>query len=150
MLTELNNEPIHTTTLLVDPNISYPYIITLPTHSQPIYGFTLLASRQVRWSASIPDTMTPPFIPKDTRKTLLLQLTTITRRNVNTPRSARDACTIYYHAFQENFPPTTACSSGRLRYIPYSDTSPAKNIATRTLQQTGKTNSPPTQDLIQI
>ena len=46
--TEFDDEPIRTNTLFIDPNIPYLHIITLPTHSQPTYGITLLASRQVR------------------------------------------------------------------------------------------------------
>ena len=96
--TGLDDETIHTNTLLIDPNIPYLHIITLPTHSQTTYGLTLLVSIQVRWSASIPHDMIPPIL-KDTRKKLLLQPPMITRRHVDTPRPARDSCTIYIPAF---------------------------------------------------
>jgi len=74
---ELDEDPIHINTLLVDPNIPYLHVITLSTHSLLIYGLTLLASRQVRWTVSTPEDLisqkTPPSIPKDTRKSYLLQ-----------------------------------------------------------------------------
>ena len=46
--TELDDEHIHSHTLIIDPNIPYLHVITLPTHSLLTYGLTLLASRQVR------------------------------------------------------------------------------------------------------
>jgi len=85
-------------------NIPYLHVITLPTHSLPTSGLTLLAGRQVRWTVSTPDGLLPPSIPEDTRKSLLLQIFTISRRIVNPPRPARDPCTIYNPAFQGNNP----------------------------------------------
>jgi len=134
--TEIDDEPIFTTTLLVDPNIPYLHIITLSTHSQPTYSLTLIASRQVRWSTSIMDTMIPPSIPEDTRNNLLLQVPTTIRRNVITSRPARDPCTIYNPALQGKSRPPATCSSGRWRSIPYLDASPATNTITKTLLHT--------------
>ena len=92
---ELDDDPIHSNTLLIHRNIPYLHVITLPTHSLSTYGLTLLASRQVRWTRSFPE---------DTRKIYILQIPTITRRIVNPPRLARDPCTIYNPAFQGNTP----------------------------------------------
>jgi hypothetical protein len=92
--TELDEEPIRTTAHLTYPTTPYLHIITLPTHSQPTYGLILLASRQVRWAISILKALDPPTLPNDSRKALLLQVPTITKRNVNNTRPARDSCTI--------------------------------------------------------
>jgi hypothetical protein len=67
--TEFDDEPIHTNTLLIDPNIPYLHIITLPTHSQSTYCLTLLASKQVRWSVSILDDLTPHLSQKTPART---------------------------------------------------------------------------------
>ena len=67
--TGLDDETIHTNTLLIDPNIPYLHIITLPTHSQSTYCLTLLASKQVRWSVSILDDLTPHLSQKTPART---------------------------------------------------------------------------------
>jgi hypothetical protein len=43
--TKFDSEPILATTLLIDPDIPYLHIITLPIHSHPTYSLTLLARR---------------------------------------------------------------------------------------------------------
>ena len=79
----------------------HAHIVTIPTClSSATYGLTLLASRQLRWTSTLPCTCIPTWIPDNLRKLLLNHIPTITRANVVRLLQAKDTCTIHIHEFQ--------------------------------------------------
>jgi hypothetical protein len=61
---------------------------------------TLLVSRRLRWKATIPTEYIDDKLPEDLRKTLLAQVPTVTRKNIDKPIAAKDTCTIHSQEFQ--------------------------------------------------
>jgi hypothetical protein len=62
---------------------------------------TLLASRQLRWTTNLPEEYIHNKLPENLRKSLLAQLPTITRKNVDKPNNTNTTyCTIHSHQFQ--------------------------------------------------
>ena len=56
--TYLDDERLSKTTTMISHHlegISHAYVITTPTFSPATYGLILLTSRQLRWTANIPD-----------------------------------------------------------------------------------------------
>ncbi len=85
---ELDDEPIHNTTNFLPASLTehpYKYNLTLPTNSPASYGLLFFASRQVKWTASIPETSIPTYFPVDIRRSLLHQIPTIIRINTIPP-----------------------------------------------------------------
>jgi hypothetical protein len=100
--TEYDDEPITITTQVTPSQLNtrpYSFTITLPTFSTAAYGLLLLASRQTRWSTSIPETLIPTFITQTIRQAILQQTPTTIRSNIHAPRYSRDACNITSIAF---------------------------------------------------
>jgi hypothetical protein len=96
--TFLDDEPIASGTYLASKHLKgtpHAHVITLPTFSSATYGLTLLASRQLRWSTTLPQTSTPTWILDNLRQPLLNQTPTITRGNVDRLIPAKDTCTIH-------------------------------------------------------
>jgi hypothetical protein len=60
---DYDDEPIRSNTLLTNPYVPYPHIITIFTHAQPTYGLIMVASRRVIWTASIPKEILPTNLP---------------------------------------------------------------------------------------
>jgi hypothetical protein len=79
----------------------HAHFITLPTFSPVTYGLALLASRQLRWTTTLPKTSILTWIPDSLRQPLLNQTPTITRGNVDRLTSAKDTCTIHSTDFQD-------------------------------------------------
>ena len=101
--THLDDERISHTTTLISPHLegtSHAYIITTPTFSKTTYGLTLLASRQLRWTTNIMNESINAKLPDNLRRSLLAQVPTITRKNVDKPNTAKDTFTIHNHDFQ--------------------------------------------------
>jgi hypothetical protein len=101
--TYLDDKKISHTTSMLSPHLEgtpHAYIDTTPTFSQATYGVTLLASRQLRWTAIIPDNYINIKLPEHLRKSMLTQVPTITRKHVDKPNTAKDPCTIHCHNFQ--------------------------------------------------
>jgi hypothetical protein len=101
--TFLDDEPIAPGTYLTSKHLEgtpHGHEVTLPTFSPATYGLTLLASRQLRWTTTLPQTSIPYLIPDILRQLLLNQIPTITRANVDRLTSAKDTCTIHSPAFQ--------------------------------------------------
>jgi hypothetical protein len=93
---------IHTTSML-SPHLEgtpHAYIVTTLTFSQATSGLTLLATRQLRWTTSIPDNYINTKLPEHRKKSLITQIPTITRKNVDKPNTAKDPCAIHCHEFQ--------------------------------------------------
>jgi hypothetical protein len=80
--------------------IPHAYIVTTPTLSSAKYGLTLLASRQIRWTTNLPEKYTHTRLPESLRKSLLAQVPTIVRKNVDEPNNSKDTCTLHSHEFQ--------------------------------------------------
>ena len=60
--TFLDDEPIASGTYLTSQHLEgtpRAYVLTLPTFSPGTYGLTLLVSRQLRWSTTLPYTSIP-------------------------------------------------------------------------------------------
>jgi hypothetical protein len=55
---------------------------------------TLLANRQLRWTTNIPDEYIHAKLSENLRKSVLAQVPTITRKNVDKPNNAKDTYTI--------------------------------------------------------
>jgi len=84
--TFIGDEPIASGTYVTHPHpegTSYVYIVTLPTFSPTTYGLTLLASRQMRWTSTLPKSSIPTRIPDNLKKPLLQQIPTITRAHAD-------------------------------------------------------------------
>jgi len=99
---EHDDEPITNTTQVTPSQLNtcpYSFTITLPTFSIAAHGLLLLASRQMRWSTSIPDSLIPTFITQTIRQAILQQTPTTIRSNTNAPRHSMDACSITSLAF---------------------------------------------------
>jgi len=79
--------------------VPHAYVITISTLSLATYGLTLLASRQLRWTTTLPQTSIPSWIPDSLRQPLLNQTPTITRANVDRLILAKDTCTIHSTEF---------------------------------------------------
>jgi hypothetical protein len=77
--------------------VPHAYNVTTPTFSPTTYGLTLMASRQLRWTYNIPEDYIPAWLPETMRKALLAQSLTITHKNVNKLKTAKDTCTIHCH-----------------------------------------------------
>ena len=61
--TFLDDEPIVSGTYLNSKHLegtSHAHMITLPTFSPATHALTLLASRQLRWTTTLPHTSIPP------------------------------------------------------------------------------------------
>ena len=100
--TFLDDEPIASGTYLTSKYLEgtpHALVVTLPTFTPAIYGLTLLASRQPRWTTTLPQTSIPNYIPDNLMKPLLNQTPTITRANVDRLTSAKETCTIHSPAF---------------------------------------------------
>jgi len=94
---------MQTTTMLSRhlKGIPHAYIVTTPTFSPATYELTcLLDNRQLRWTTNIPDEYINAKLPESLRKSLLAQVPTITRKNVDKPNNVKDTCTIHCHEFQ--------------------------------------------------
>jgi hypothetical protein len=74
--------------------VPHIYVVTLSKFTHVTYGLTLLASRQHRWSTSLPTTAIPAHIPDTFKTSLLHQFTTDTRTNTDKPVHAKDTCTV--------------------------------------------------------
>jgi len=101
--TFLDDEPIASGTYLTSKHLEgtpHAHVVTLPTYSPAIYGLTLLASRQLRWTTTLPQTSIPRWIPYNLIHPLLNQTPTITRANVNRLTGAKDTCTTHSPVFQ--------------------------------------------------
>ena len=99
---KLDDEPITNTTKVIPTHLRtcpYSFTLTLPTFSSAAYGMLLLASRQTRWSSSIPDTLIPQTIAQPIRKAYLQQMPTTIRGNTEAPKLSRDICCITSSAF---------------------------------------------------
>ncbi len=151
--TKLDDEPIHDTTLLLPAILTpYPYKckITLLTNSPVSYGLLLLASRQAKWTAPIPDEIIPTHLPTDVRRSLLTHIATILRTNTTPPRPSRDQCAIYSSAFSSLSPTEclrymrTAALHTLLRYLSAKEYKRPHDSATKAAHL-----SPPTQALLQ-
>ena len=84
--TFLDDEPIALGTYLTSKHLEgtpHAHVVTLPTFSSATYGLKLLASRQLRWTTTLPQTSIPNWIPDNLRQPLLNQTPTITRANVD-------------------------------------------------------------------
>ena len=64
------------------------------------YGLTRLASRQLRWTTTLPLTSIPIRIPDSMRKPLLNNIPTINRANADRLLPAKDAYTIHSNEFR--------------------------------------------------
>ena len=72
--TFLDDEPIASGTYLTSKHLEgtpHAHLVTLPTFSPATYGLTLLASRQLRWTTTPPQTSTPTWIPDNLRHLIL-------------------------------------------------------------------------------
>ena len=70
----LDDEPIAAGTYLTSKYLEgtpHAHVITIPTFTQVTYGLTLLASRQLRWTSTLPQTSIPALIPESLRQPLL-------------------------------------------------------------------------------
>ena len=75
-------------------------MIILPTFSPATYGLTLLASRQLRWSTTLPQTSILYWIQDNLRQPLLNQTPTIARANVDRLLPAKDTYLIHTTEFK--------------------------------------------------
>jgi hypothetical protein len=80
--------------------IPHAYIVTTPTFSSATYGLTLVANRQLRWTTNQPDEYIHTTLPESLRKSLLAQVPTIARKNVDKSNNAKYTCTMHCHEFQ--------------------------------------------------
>jgi hypothetical protein len=104
MTTYANDETMTQETNMTSPyleGVPHVHIVTLPTFSIAADGLTLLASKQVRWTSTLPPTCIPELFQDNLKKPLLNQTPTITRKNVDKPIPANDTCTIHNHDFQD-------------------------------------------------
>ena len=84
--TFLDDEPVASGTYSTSKHLEgtpYAHVITMPTFSPATYGLTLHASRQMRWTATLPQTSIPSWIPDNLRQPLFNHTPTITRANVD-------------------------------------------------------------------
>ena len=91
--TFLDDEPIASGTYFTSTHLEgtpHAHVITLPTLSPATYGLTLLASRQLRWTTTLPHTCIYSWILDSPRQPLLHQTPTITRANVDRLLLAKD------------------------------------------------------------
>jgi hypothetical protein len=96
--TFLDNEPIASGTYLTSKHLEgtpHAHVITLPPFSPATYGLALLASKQLRWATTIPQTCIPTWILDILRLPLLNQTPTITGENVDRLTPVNDTCTIH-------------------------------------------------------
>ena len=117
--THLDDERISHTTTKISPHLEgtpHAYIITTPKFSHATYGMTLMANRQLRWTATIPTECIDDKLPEDLRKTMLAQVQTITRKNVDKTIAAKNTCTIHSQEFQD-LSATTAFNLSRAETI---------------------------------
>jgi hypothetical protein len=101
--TFLDDEPIASGTYLTPKHLEgapHAHVITLPTFTPATYGLTLLASRQLRWTTTLPNSSIPAWIPESLRQPLLNQTPTITRANADRLTPAKSTCTIQSSVFQ--------------------------------------------------
>ena len=101
--TFLDDEPIASGTYLTSKHLEvtpHTHVITLPTFTPAIYGLTLLGSRQLRWTTTLPQTSIPTWIPESRKQPIFNQTPTITRGNVGHLTTAEDTCTIHSPVFQ--------------------------------------------------
>jgi len=99
---EFDDEPITNTTEVIPTHLRtcpYSFILNLPTFSSAAYGLLLLASRQVRWTSSMPNTLIPQTIAQPIRNALLRQMPIIIRGNTEAPKLSRDICCLTSLAF---------------------------------------------------
>jgi len=99
---EFDDEPITSTTKVIPTHLRtcpYSFTLTLPASSSAAYGLLLLASKQARWSTSIPDTLIPQTISQPIRKALLQQMPITIRGNTEALKLSRDICCITILAF---------------------------------------------------
>jgi hypothetical protein len=99
---EYDDEPITNTTQVIPSQVNtcpYSFTPTLPTFNIAAYGLLLLASRQTRWSTSIPDSLIPTFITQTIRQAILQQTPTFIKTNTELPKLSRDFCNITSTAF---------------------------------------------------
>jgi len=104
---EFDDEPITSTREVIPAHLRtcpYSFTLTLPTFSSAAYGLLLLASRQARWSSSIPYTLIPQIISQPIRKALLQQMPIIIIGNTEAPKLSRDICCITRLAFSGQRP----------------------------------------------
>jgi hypothetical protein len=81
--------------------VPHTHIATLPTFSPATYGLTLLTTRQLRWTSTLPPTCIPAWIQDNMKKLLLNQVPTITRKNVDKLILAKNTCMIHRQDFQD-------------------------------------------------
>jgi len=63
--TLLDDEPIASGTYLTSKHLEgtpHAHVVTLPPFSPATYGLTLMASRQLRWTTTLPHTSIPAWI----------------------------------------------------------------------------------------
>jgi hypothetical protein len=104
---ELDDKPITSTTEVIPPQLRtcpYSFTVTLPTFCSAGYGLLLLASRQAKWSTSIPAALIPPHIPQPTRQAPLHQILTTIRSTMIDPKLSIDTCSITSTAFTGSIP----------------------------------------------
>ena len=80
--------------------IPHVCFVTTPTFSPAMYGLTLLTSRQLHYTTNIPEEYIQAKFPESMRKSLLAQVPTIIRKNVDKTNNAKDTCIIHCHEFQ--------------------------------------------------
>ena len=100
--THLDDERISHTTAVISSHLEstpHAYIITTPTFSHATYGLTLLVGIQLRWITTLPTECIDDKLPEDLRKTLLAQVPTVTRKNVDKSIAANDTYTIHSEEF---------------------------------------------------
>ena len=84
--TYLDDERLSQTKKMISPHlecIPHAYIVTTQTFFPATYGLTLLARKQLRWTTNI-----HAKLPENLRKSLIAQVPTITRKNVDKPNNA--------------------------------------------------------------
>jgi hypothetical protein len=99
---ELDDEPIANNTQVIPFQFNtcpYSFTTTLPAFSTATYGLLLLASKQTKWTASLPNTFIPAIVIQNIRQAILQQVPTIIRSNVERTELSRDACNITNLAF---------------------------------------------------
>ena len=100
--TFLDDEPIASGTYSTSQHLDgtpHAHVSTLPTFSPVTYGLTLLASRQLRWSTYLPQSIIPPHILDSPIQALINQTPTITRANVERLLLGKNTCTIHNNEF---------------------------------------------------
>jgi len=103
---ERDDEPITSTTEVIPSQLHtcpYSFTLTLPTFTTAAYGL-LLASRQTRWTTSIPDLLVPTTIIQLIRQAILLQIPTITRANTKAPMLSQEVSSITSLSFTGHRP----------------------------------------------